>query len=182
GVIWFDAHPDFDTPDEARSGYFDGMGLATLTGQCWRALAATIPGFQPMSVERLVYCGVRDFEPGQAEKVERFGVRTVCGGGAGPRDFAHALEAELERVPFREMIIHIDLDCLDTSVGQANEYSSPGGLSANDLSACLDRACRRLQPLALTVASFNPDLEGGDAIARAGVEAIETVVRRAGRG
>lgn len=32
GVVWFDAHPDFDTPSEHRSGYFDGMGIATLAG------------------------------------------------------------------------------------------------------------------------------------------------------
>ena len=39
GLIWFDAHPDLDTPDEHRSGYFDGMGVATLAGQCWHTLA-----------------------------------------------------------------------------------------------------------------------------------------------
>jgi arginase family enzyme len=31
GVVWFDAHPDFDTPDRSL-GFFDGMGLAILTG------------------------------------------------------------------------------------------------------------------------------------------------------
>ncbi len=31
GVIWFDAHSDFNTPEEMTSGYFDGMGVATLT-------------------------------------------------------------------------------------------------------------------------------------------------------
>ena len=38
GLIWFDAHPDFDTPDEHRSGYLDGMGVATLAGQCCRRI------------------------------------------------------------------------------------------------------------------------------------------------
>ncbi len=63
GVVWFDAHPDFNTPDEATGGYFDGMGVAMLAGQCWHRLAASVPGFRPLGLNRLLYCGLRDFEP-----------------------------------------------------------------------------------------------------------------------
>src|SRR6201986_2100625 len=31
GVVWFDAHADFDDPEENESGFFDVMGLAMLT-------------------------------------------------------------------------------------------------------------------------------------------------------
>ena len=34
GVVWFDAHLDFDAPDKRSSGCFDGMGVAMLAGQC----------------------------------------------------------------------------------------------------------------------------------------------------
>ena len=50
GLVWFDAHPDFNTPDEMTGGYFDGMGVATLAGQCWHRLAATVPGFRPLDL------------------------------------------------------------------------------------------------------------------------------------
>src|SRR5436309_2130353 len=36
GVVWFDAHGDFNTPETSPSGYFDGMALAIATGRCWR--------------------------------------------------------------------------------------------------------------------------------------------------
>jgi hypothetical protein len=39
GVVWFDAHADFDTPDDNLSGFADVMSLAILTGNCWRACA-----------------------------------------------------------------------------------------------------------------------------------------------
>ena len=32
GVIWFDAHGDFHTPDSTPTGFLDGMGFAMLTG------------------------------------------------------------------------------------------------------------------------------------------------------
>jgi arginase len=46
GVVWLDAHADFDTPEDNLSGFTDVMGLSILTGSCWRALRETIPGFE----------------------------------------------------------------------------------------------------------------------------------------
>ena len=45
GVIWFDAHADFDTAEDNESGFFDAMGLSILTGSPFQALAGTIPEF-----------------------------------------------------------------------------------------------------------------------------------------
>ena len=180
GLVWFDAHPDFSTPDEATGGYFDGMGVATLAGQCWHRLAATVPGFRPLALSRLVYCGIRDFEPGQPEKVELHGIRAVYGSTGGELNFADPLENELTAVPGR-LLVHLDLDRLDISVGQANEYAAPGGLSADDLVAFMVRVGARAEPVALTIASFNPDLPGSDAIASAGIRAARTIIQTISR-
>jgi arginase len=51
GVLWFDAHADFDTPEDNQSGFFDVFALAILTGSCWRALRRTIPA-SPTSTRR----------------------------------------------------------------------------------------------------------------------------------
>jgi len=171
GLIWFDAHPDFDTPDEHRSGYFDGMGVATLAGRCWHAMAATIPGFRRLALDRLVYCGIRDFEPGQREKVEAAGIRAVFGSADESVDFPCRLAEEIAAAGFQRAMIHLDLDCLDTSVGRANDYAAPGGLTAEDMDACLGRLCEAVRPLSLTIASFDPRLEGAGPISQAAISA-----------
>jgi arginase len=176
GVIWFDAHPDFDTPEEHRSGYFDGMGAATLTGRCWKAMAATVPGHRPLADGDLVYCGIRDFEPGQAERVRDCGIAAVMGSTEHPTDFIAGLRSALDGVAFDRAVIHLDLDCLDTAVGHANEYAAPGGLSAEQLLGCIGEARRRVRPVAMTVASFNPRLEGADRISAAGRAAIVAAI------
>ena len=178
GVLWFDAHPDFDTPNEAISGYFDGMGVATLAGQCWHRLAATIPGFRPFDLAQLVYCGIRDFEPGQREKVAAYGIEAVYGSTDQRIDFAANLAPLLTGFPKRALI-HIDLDCLDTSLGLANEYAAPGGLLADDLMACLGEALKRTQPAGLTIASFNPDLSENDQIVQAALDAAVAITQQA---
>ncbi|MEG3089369.1 arginase family protein [Sphingomonas sp. PB4P5] len=175
GVVWFDAHPDFNTPDEVTGGYFDGMGVATLAGQCWKKLAQSIPGHHPVNLCHLVYCGIRDFEPGQREKVEAHGIRAVYGGSSGI-DFAGELNSCLKTIPSK-VLIHLDLDCLDTSVGQANVYAAPGGLSVDQLSACMTRIANSKFPAAMTIASFDPDLPGSGAIAAAGIKAAQIIAR-----
>ncbi len=150
GVVWFDAHPDFSTPDEATGGYSDGMGVAILAGQCWHRLAASVPGFWPLGLDRLLYCGLRDFEPGQREKVERHGIRAIYGGASRPADFAAALGEALPGLPAR-VLVHLDVDCLDTSVGQANDYAAPGGLDADDLVACMQRLATLASPAGIVV-------------------------------
>jgi arginase len=179
GIIWFDAHPDFDTPDEHRSGYLDGMGVATLAGQCWRNLAGTIPGFQPFDLSRMLYCGIRDFEPGQREKVEAAGISAVIGSKKSRADYVGCFKAKLAQIPFREALIHLDVDCLDTSVGIANEYAAPGGLSVQELHTCLKASCLAARPLSLTIASFNPGLDGSTHISAAAIEAAVIVASAA---
>lgn len=34
GVVWIDAHGDFNTPESTITGFFPGMSLAVITGHC----------------------------------------------------------------------------------------------------------------------------------------------------
>ena len=171
-LIWFDAHSDLDSPDEATSGYFDGMGVSMLTGGSWRALMATVPGHRPVPLDKVIFCGVRDLSDGQRMKLEKSPARVVYGSTTERVDFAGRLDELLDRTSKSPCLIHIDLDCLDTSIGLANEYAAPGGLAEVDLLECLDIIFAKRRPIALTVASFNPNLKGGEWIASIAVNAI----------
>src|SRR5689334_2045610 len=60
GVIWLDAHDDFAAPATTKSGFLDGMGLATLAGYSWERLVASIPGFRPIAETRIMHIGGRE--------------------------------------------------------------------------------------------------------------------------
>lgn len=175
-VVWFDAHSDLDTPDECVSGYFDAMGASMLTGGSWKALMATVPGHRPLGLEKFTYCGIRDLSDGQYAKLAHSAAQVVYGNDGTPSDlrvdFATRMGEVLRDSADTPCLVHLDVDCLDTSIGRANEYAAPGGLSKDDILQCLDVIVEKRKPVALTVSSFNPDLEGGDAIAEVAVEAI----------
>jgi arginase len=179
GLLWFDAHPDFDTPDEHLSGYLDGMGVATMAGQCWRALTSTIPGFEPFPLDQLLYCGIRDFSPGQWAKVRELEIPAVAGRLDGSTDYQKGLAERMADYRHGEIMIHLDVDCLDISVGMANEYAAAGGLSAEALNACLETACAAARPISLTIASFNPNLDGAERISAAAIRAARAVAEAA---
>ena len=47
GIVWFDAHADFNTPETTTTGFTDGMGLAVAVGHCWRKMAEGVPRASP---------------------------------------------------------------------------------------------------------------------------------------
>src|SRR5947207_6643615 len=66
-IFWFDAHGDCNTPDTTATGFLDGMRLATVLGLCWHQLAASVPGYHPVSPEVTFLLGARDLDPPEDE-------------------------------------------------------------------------------------------------------------------
>lgn len=177
GFVFFDAHDDIQTPDTMTSGYFDAMGLSILGGRSWKALAKTIPGFQPRNYDKFVYCGLRDVQEGSVEVIRGERMEVVWGGTERKSDFVRDLSKKLKEKKIRDAIVHVDLDVLDESVGKANEYAAPGGMSEEDLVGCLGMVPGELLPVSLSICSFNPHLGGGDDIARIAIRAAVAFFR-----
>lgn len=69
--------------------------------------------------------------------------------------------------------VHLDLDVLDRDrVGPANEFASAGGLSAERLVACVEAVAAVAPVAAVTVASYDPALDGEHTVRDAAVEAV----------
>jgi len=63
GVVWVDAHADFNTPDSTASGFFAGMSLAILTGHCYRHYWAQIGESIPIDERAVLLVGACDLSP-----------------------------------------------------------------------------------------------------------------------
>ena len=151
-VVWFDAHGEATTPDTTTSGFLDGMGISILAGQCFHALARSIPSFEPVPGAHIHLLGARDLEPAETELLTHLGV--------------HRAPA----VPPAPFYLHLDLDVLDPSEAVTNPWPTPGGLTVASLIDAVNDA-RAHQPLkALGIASYDPaadpDHRGDQAVAR----------------
>jgi arginase len=176
GVVWFDAHADFDTPDRSL-GFFDAMGLAILTGNGWELLRSTIPGFVPVAERNVVLVGVRDLEPHQRAPLEASAMRVLHGSSFAPEHLTDVLD-EL-RLQVSRVYLHIDLDALDPSEGRANAFAAEGGLSLRQLESAIDLVLERLEVAAAAITAYDPSLDEDGRIARAALRLLATVARGA---
>jgi arginase len=149
GVVWLDAHADFNTPETTRSGFLDGMALALLTGSGWEALRATIPGHEPVPEEWVVLAGARDLDPSEEQRLAPSGVRR-----AQADDLPDALDTLRGRIA--DVYLHVDLDVLDPSVGRANRYACDGGFNLHELERAVDAVQARFTVRAAAVTAYDP--------------------------
>jgi arginase len=171
GVLWIDAHGDFNTPQTTMSGFLDGMTLATATGRCWTELARSIEGFEPVPDEALAMFGVRDLDPGEAAALSRCSIKRLSA-EASPAEIEMVLQSLGEWM--NRFYLHLDLDALDPSEGRANGYVSRGGFSAAGLQKLLALIRRKLAVKAMTIASYDPAFDTEGNICAIAVEAAAT--------
>jgi arginase len=178
GVLWFDAHADFDVPDDNLSGFFDVMALSTLTGSSWAALRRTIPSFREVPERDVVLVGVRDLEPYQRERLECSSLGVAYGGESEQGTLEQAAIAHLNAMAesIDTMYVHLDFDCLDDSYGQANEFAAPWGLTLEQLARIVATA-RDLRPVgAIAFTAYDPSFDTDGQFAGVAIRTIEEVV------
>jgi arginase len=167
GVVWLDAHADFDTPEDNLSGFTDVMGLSILTGGCWRALRETIPGFEAVDERNVAIAGVRDLEPYQRRRLAASGMGVVEG-AVDLRRLRELLKRLSRRV--QRVYLHVDLDVLDVSVGWANPYAASGGPDVERVLSAISETFRRFEVAAAALTAYDPRLDATAAIAAAARE------------
>ena len=110
GVVWFDAHGEFNTPETTLSGFLDGMPIAIATGRCWKSVAGTIPGFSPVAEKNLVLVGARDLDPEEQLLLEQSDINLVRTVGNDDTEILRKIEAELIRLQNRVTRVYLHLD------------------------------------------------------------------------
>jgi arginase len=177
GVVWLDAHADFDTPEDNMSGFFDVMALAVVTGAGWKALRETVPGYAPVPEDRVVLAGVRDLEPYQRARLGRSAVRALPGAFTA-EDLAAALDELRERVD--RVYLHVDLDVLDSRAGRANEYAAPGGPGPDVVVGAVDAVFDRFAVAAAALTAYDPSEDTNGRAREVGRRVIGRIRERAG--
>lgn len=155
GVIWFDCHGDFNTPETTVGGFLDGMAISIVTGDCWRALAASVPGFVPTAENCVVLVGSRDVDPLEETRLAKSAIQRIS-----PSLLKKNPEAlGTVSLPVKKVYLHIDLDVLDADFVKVNEYCEPGGLSPEDLYNAIRAIKRRYAIAAVGFTAYDPTFD-----------------------
>jgi arginase len=179
GVVWFDAHGDFNTPESTVDGYFDGMPLAILTGGAWLTMVSgrelrTIPE------SAVVLAGARDFDPLERLRLDSSSVHRLPPDHIDAED-AVARAVDLIDPPATGLYLHLDLDVLDSDEARVNIYSVPGGLNASQLTAQV-RSLMDTRPVrGVSLTAYDPECDPEDRVPPIAMGLLEVVAESAGR-
>lgn len=165
GVIWFDAHGDFNKPETTAGGFLDGMGLAIVAGLCWKKLASSILNFNPIAGKNILRDGGHDFDEDERPLFKQSGVTVVNAAEINETGVREALQSAIEKFKSNvaEAHLHIDLDVLNPKETPANSYvTEEGGLGVRQVIEAIEFIKENLKITSATIASFDPryDLQG----------------------
>jgi arginase len=145
GVVWLDAHGDFNTPETTISGALEGMSLAIAAGHCHPELMA-----RPIREENVVLGATRSLDPLEEARLNSSGIELAT---------LDALPAAIDGLANRvtTIYLHIDLDVLDPQISPGVNFSEPGGISPAQLFDVVRRVVATGKLGAAAITNFNPD-------------------------
>lgn len=161
GLIWVDAHMDAHTYESSPSKAYHGMPLACLLGYGDEELV-NMGGFKPkLSPKHLVLIGVRSFEIGERQLLERLGVRIIYMNEIRQNGFNKCFGEALEIASHttKGFGLSIDMDAFDPVYAPGVGSPVPDGLRPREVLDELKQLKSNERFKALEIAEYNPRLD-----------------------
>ncbi|MEM7534678.1 MAG: arginase family protein [Chloroflexota bacterium] len=137
GLVWFDAHGDFNTPKTTLSGMLGGMPVAVCAGLAyprWREYSHMVT---PLPTDRIIMVDVRNLDEPEAQLINATDVVIVpTTGSQDGNDLATAVNDLADRCDL--IYLHIDSDILDESLVPNHGTREPDGPDMAQVQAAID--------------------------------------------
>ncbi len=153
GLVFIDAHADFNTPETTLSGMLGGMPVAVSAGLCLTRLRLR-SGLDPALSERhIVLAGVRDTDPLEQDLLDRSAIELLSVEDIRAR--SASLDRQMKRLSDLTDVIyvHVDMDVLDPKEVAGHPLTVPNGPTSLELGAALTEMFRHEKAAAFGVAS-----------------------------
>lgn len=167
GVIWVDAHGDFNNPQSSPSGNIHGMVVRSLMGQGPESL---LVGARPLRVDRLVMIGVRDLDSQERVDLRASGITVFTMRAIDENGMADVMRAALRALGNVDTIhLSFDLDSLDPSIAPGVGTPVAGGLNYREAHLLMEILADDGRVRSLDLVEVNPILDSQNRTAEAAV-------------
>ena len=171
GLVWFDAHGDFNTPRTTLSGMLGGMPVAVSAGLAyphWRELSYQAA---PLPTDRILMVDVRNLDPLEEQLVRATDVVIAAAAPGFPgEDLTQAVRDLADRCDL--LYLHVDSDILDERYVPNHRTREPNGPSMEQVLAAIDTVMATGKVVTYAMVSIWADGDGGDIAVDSGVRLI----------
>jgi len=182
GVIWVDAHGDFNTPETTPSGNIHGMPLAALCGlgdprlvQLWDNEPTPI-----IDPRRVVIIGARDLDPGEKVNLREAGIMVLGMEQIDRIGMFEAMQKAIEHVSQGTDGIYLsfDVDALDPRHAPGVGTPVAGGLTYREALLACELLAETGKLIGLDMVEVNPILDTQNQTAELAVALILSALGR----
>ena len=159
GLLWVDAHTDYNTPQTSPSGNIHGMPVAHLTGQGNPDLAGLGGGWH-MRPEDIVMIGISSVDAQERELMREAGIKAYTMKDVDQLGITRIHEEVMERLSGVDALhVSFDADALDPSVAPGVGTPVPGGLTYREGHLLMELLCESGRVTSLDIVEVNPILD-----------------------
>lgn len=171
GLIWVDAHADFNTPETTPSGNIHGMTNAALTGRGHPALTNLCGDRPALRDEQIALVAVRDLDTLEREALRGSGVHVFTMHDIDRRGIGAVMDEAMTLVSEGTAGFHVslDLDALDPRDAPGVGTPVLGGLSYRETHLAMEMIADSGRMLAMDLVEVNPILDTSNVTAQLAV-------------
>ncbi|WP_415785230.1 arginase [Deinococcus saxicola] len=159
GLIWVDAHTDYNTPQSSPSGNIHGMPVAHLTGLGDPHLTGLGGGWH-MRPEDIVMIGIRSVDARERALMQEAGILAYTMKEVDVRGITRIVDETLERLGGLERLhVSFDADALDPSICPGVGTPVPGGLTYREGHLLMELLSESGRVTSMDIVEVNPILD-----------------------
>jgi len=174
GVLWIDAHADFNTDQTTPSGNIHGMILAASAGLGHSRLTQ-VGGWSPkIHTQTIVIVGARDLDTREKELLHASAIHVFTMSDIDQRGISEVMQQALTIAGQGHNGLHLslDMDALDPKEAPGVGTPVRGGLSYREAHLAMELIADCGQLVAMDVVEVNPILDRENATALLAVELV----------
>ena len=164
GVIWCDAHADFNTITTSPSGNLHGMPVSVLCGH-------TLPSLQfgePLHPDQFAYFGIRDLD---ALEFRRFTEHNM-------RQLSNKNEILEWSKRFDRIHVSFDVDCCDPSIAPGVSTPVPNGKNKQDMEELFTSISETGKLMSVDCVELNPKKDIDNTTAELAADLLQCLVKK----
>jgi arginase len=177
GLIWVDAHGDFNTPQSSPSGNIHGMPVATLTGEGPEPLLAVGSCRVKVEPAHIVMVGIRDLDLLERERLRQSDITVYTMRHVDELGMAAVARQTLSRLrQVKRIHVSLDMDGLDPDEAPGVGTPVPGGISYREAHLLMEILSDSHRVGSMDVVEVNPILDKRNRTAELAVELIASLL------
>ena len=176
GLIWVDAHGDFNTPETSTSANIHGMALAVLMGRGSKELINVGRAGAKVDPKNVVMIGVRDLDVDEKKLLASSGCTVYTMRDIdelGMHVILHKTLSKLAHLP--KIHLSLDMDAVDPQEAPGVGTPSHGGLTYREAQLIMETICDSGKLQSADVMEVNPILDTKNRTAQVAVSLMASL-------